>query len=147
MRTYIRFMIIVLFTACSPTSTPLSMPSEVQPVLNTPEGEIPTMTPIPSLPHNPNLQSLVKNARADLAHRLNIPESEISVLEARDVVWPDSSMGCPQPGMLYTEVLTPGYLILLEANGQKYEYHAGKSSDIFLCEDPTPPIPGMSGDT
>jgi hypothetical protein len=49
--------------------------------------------------------------------------------------------------MMYAEVLTPGYLILLEANGQEYEYHAGKNSDAFYCDNPTPPVPGMSGDT
>jgi hypothetical protein len=48
--------------------------------------------------------------------------------------------------MMYAEVLTPGFLIVLSANDQEYEYHAGKNSDIFYCENPTPPVPGTPGD-
>ena len=96
----------------------------------------------------PSSQSakLVEMAKIDLAGRLSIPTDQIILIDARAVVWSDSSLGCPQPGMFYTEVLTPGYLILLEANGQEYEYHSGKSSEVFLCENPIPPVPRMPGD-
>lgn len=90
----------------------------------------------------PHLKSLVEEAKEDLAGRLSIPVSNVDLLEARDVTWPDSSLGCPQPGMLYMEVLTPGYLIRLLANGREYEYHAGRNRRFFLCQTPSPPIPG-----
>lgn len=90
----------------------------------------------------PHLQSLVEEAKEDLAGRLSVPVSQIDLLEARDVIWPDSSLGCPQPGMSYMEVLTPGYLIRLLANGQDYKYHAGRNRRVFLCPNPSPPIPG-----
>lgn len=93
----------------------------------------------PPLPH---LQSLVEKAKEDLAGRLSVPASQIDVLEARDVVWSDSSLGCPQPGMLYMQALTPGYLIKLLANGREYEYHAGRNRKVFLCPNPAPPFPG-----
>jgi hypothetical protein len=92
------------------------------------------------------MESLIEMAKKDLAQRLSISVGEISLVEAKPVVWPDSSLGCPQPGMMYAEVLTPGFLIVLSANDQEYEYHAGKNSDIFYCENPTPPVPGMPGD-
>jgi hypothetical protein len=92
------------------------------------------------------MQNLISKAIDDLAQRLSIPASQINVLEASDVTWPNSSLGCPQSGIVYADVLTPGYLIVLNANGQNYEYHAGKSSDAFLCETPSPPVPGMPGD-
>lgn len=94
-------------------------------------------------PPIPHLQSLVEKAKEDLAGRLSVPASQIDVLEARDVVWPDSSLGCPKPGMLYMQALTPGYLIRLRADGQDYEYHAGRSRSVFLCINPSPPFPGM----
>ena len=105
------------------------------------------MTPTTSFPTTPNLQSLIENAKADLAQRLSISTTEINVLDARDVVWSNSSLGCPQPGMLYADVLTTGYLILLSANNQEYEYHVGKGFDIFYCENPLPPVDGMPGNT
>ena len=100
-----------------------------------------------SKPVTPNLQSLIEIAKEDLAQRLFIAKSQINIVEARDVVWSNASLGCPQPGMMYAEVLTPGYLILLNANGQDYEYHAGKNSDAFYCENPSPPGEGMPDNT
>jgi hypothetical protein len=105
------------------------------------------MTPLPSFPAAPNLQSLIAKAKDDLAQRLSIPVDQINGIDVKSVIWSNSSLGCPQPGMLYAEVLTPGFLILLSANGQEYEYHAGKASDIFYCENPTPPVEGMPGNT
>ena len=100
------------------------------------------MTPIA-----PGLQALVEKAKTDLAARLSIPVIEISLKEAEGVIWPDSSLGCPQKGMAYAEVLTPGYLILLEYADRKYEYHAGKGPEVYYCPNPTPPVPGIPGDT
>lgn len=105
------------------------------------------MTPLPSFPATPNLQSLIEKAKDDLAQRLSISITQINIMDAKEVTWSNSSLGCPQPGMLYADVLTPGYLILLSANGQDYEYHAGKSSAIFYCENPLPPVEGMPGNT
>jgi len=105
------------------------------------------MPPISTAATVPNLQSLVDKAREDLAQRLSISTSQINVVEAREVTWSNSSLGCPQPGMLYADVLTPGYLILLNANGQDFEYHTGKGSDIFYCENPTPPFEGSPSNT
>jgi len=105
------------------------------------------MTLTPAFPYAQNLQNLIEKAKTDLAQRLSISESEISVVDARDVVWSNASLGCPQPGMLYAEGLTPGYLVLLNTNNKDYEYHTGKNSDPFLCENPTSPVPGMAGDT
>lgn len=95
-------------------------------------------------PSNSVLTTLIETAIEDLAGRLSIPADQIELREAADVTWPDSSLGCPQPGMAYAEVLSPGYLVRLNANGLDFEYHAGKNGDIFLCNNPTPPIPGMS---
>ena len=101
----------------------------------------------PTLPQPFGLEDLVKMAKDDLAQRLSVEISQIVLTDAREVIWSNSSLGCPQPGMLYTEMLTPGYLILLNVHGLEYEYHAGKNSDAFLCENPLPPVPGTRGDT
>lgn len=45
-----------------------------------------------------------------------------------------ASLGCPQPGMVYAEVLTPGYLILLEANNDEYEYHTDLQDTFTFCD-------------
>jgi hypothetical protein len=89
------------------------------------------------------MEVLVEMAKEDLARRLSIPESQIALVEAKAVVWPDSSLGCPQPGMRYLQVPEDGALIILQAQGTSYRYHNGGSRSLFLCEmvykDPNPP--------
>lgn len=101
------------------------------------------MTPSTTVPSSASgLRYLVEKARADLAQRLSISISQINLVDAKEVVWPNSSLGCPQPGMVYAEVLTPGYLIILNADDKEYEYHASKGTYVVYCDNPTPPIPG-----
>ncbi len=82
---------------------------------------------------DPNLAQLVEKARADLAQRLVSPAESFTLKRAEQVEWRDASLGCPQPGMVYAQVITPGYLIVLEANGKEYEYHADRRR-VLLCE-------------
>jgi hypothetical protein len=129
-------LLLFLFTAgCQlrSSSTPFS----------TAPGE-PEMTPTPPTPVDSNLESLIEKAKTDLARRLSIPANDIVLMEATSVTWPDSSLGCPQEGMFYTQVLTDGYLIRLEANGKIYEYHANRDAHVFLCENPASPVSGSS---
>ena len=101
---------------------------------------LPTVTPS-------GLESLIEKAKEHLAQRLAVSTNEISVVEATSVMWPDSSLGCPQKGMVYTQVLTPGYLILLEHGGNTYEYHASSHDYVTTCANPSPPVPGNPGNT
>jgi hypothetical protein len=95
-------------------------------------------TPEP-LPYDPAMQPLVQIALQDLSDRLGIPTSEIQVLGAEGVVWGDTSMGCPQPGMAYLQVPQDGARIRLSAGGQEYNYHSGGNRPPFLCEESTQP--------
>jgi hypothetical protein len=117
-----------------PATEPVSVPSTVSP----PEGNSPHMTPTSSTPADSALQALIEKAKEDLAQRINVSTNEIRVVDATEVEWSDSSLGCPQPGMLYLQVITPGYQIVLEANGTPYEYHSNKSTLIVFCENPNP---------
>ncbi len=76
---------------------------------------------------------LVVIAVGDLARRLSVHASLIAVSKVEPVDWPDSSLGCPQPDMLYTQVVTPGYRIVLSAQAQAYEYHSDKVSQVVSC--------------
>ena len=92
------------------------------------EGSVPQV--------EPGLETLIAQAKSDLAAKLSVGVDQIQVLEARGVVWPDASLGCPLPDMLYKQVPTDGALIRLQAEGQVYEYHSGGGRDPFLCEQP-----------
>lgn len=88
-------------------------------------------------PDDPPSQALVAKARADLQRRLSVEADEIELLEFKAVIWPDSSLGCPRPGMNYTQVQRDGVLIRFTAQGRTFAYHGGSGRDPFLCDRPT----------
>jgi hypothetical protein len=79
------------------------------------------------------------DAVRDLSRRLDLAPEQITVVSAEEVTWRDGSIGCPQPGMMYTQSLTDGSRVVLEAGGRRYEYHAGGRRPAFLCENPETP--------
>lgn len=66
-----------------------------------------------------------------LSERLNIPPEEITVAAWEPVDWPDTSIGCPQPGMMYAQVIVPGYLVILEARGETFRVHTDRVGQRF----------------
>jgi hypothetical protein len=103
-----------------------------------------TLTPEPeperSASPPPVVGSTAADAVADLAARLGVEPGEVTVVRDEAVTWRDGSLGCPVPGMAYTQALTPGRLVVLEAAGRTVEYHAGGRRGLFLCESPEPPL-------
>ena len=137
---------LVIGVGCQ--SNPITTSERItSPVPPPAQGDITQMPSSIPLPLDAKLQALVEKAKADLANRLAVSTNDIRLVEATGVTWPDSSLGCPQEGMVYTQVLTPGYLILLEQGGTTYEYHASSSDTIVTCDNPSPPVPGMPGNT
>jgi len=100
-----------------------------------------TGIPVPA-PFDPALQQLVIQAEQDLAWRLAISVEQIQLVEVQSVTWPDKGLGCPQPGMVYTQIQVDGLLIRLRAGNRLYEYHSGGNRAPFLCEQPTGGKPG-----
>jgi len=88
-----------------------------------------------------SLDPLVSIAVQDLAQRLDISEDEIEILEVRKVVWPDASLGCPQPGTVYAQIQVDGLLIRLSAGGRMHFYHSGGTQQPFLCEETSQLVP------
>jgi hypothetical protein len=92
------------------------------------------------MPSSRALQKLVMHAKEDLAGRLSLEADkvdQIDLIEIKAVVWPDSSLGCPQPGMVYIQVQQDGLRIRLRVGKRIYSYHSGGSRLPFLCEQAT----------
>lgn len=125
MRTRFTTLVIFMLASCTPRFIPTPEPTQ---------GDTPTMPPNPSTLDVPELHRLIDKAKKDLAQHLSISVDQINGVEAKPVIWSNSSLGCPQPRMMYAEVLTPGYLILLNANGQNYEYMQGRCIYSRSCD-------------
>ena len=78
-------------------------------------------------------EELLKAIVQDLAARTGTDPASIDVVQAEAVVWSDGSLGCPRPGLMYTQALEEGYRVVLRAAGQEFDYHAAQSGHFFLC--------------
>jgi hypothetical protein len=79
------------------------------------------------------LQQAIVAARQDLAGRRGKEVDSIQVLEADAVNWRSGAIGCPQPGVYYTQALVPGYRILLQAGSEVFIYHGTQGGAPFPC--------------
>ena len=134
-------LVLVALVACAPTFQP-EHPTDTPGPIITETTEVtplpPTVTSIPT-PEDADWQRMLEQAQQDLAQRLQLPVDELVLVEFLAVTWADSSLGCPEPGQNYLPVLTDGYLLLIEAQGQVYQYHSGEDLVPFLCERPQEP--------
>ncbi|MCL1595519.1 MAG: hypothetical protein M3132_14300 [Actinomycetia bacterium] len=89
--------------------------------------------------------SPIEEAVDDLLVRIG-DDAQIEVVFYEDVVWRDGSLGCPQPGMAYTQALEDGYRIELTDGVIVYHYHGVASGAPFLYENPSGPGSGESQD-
>ena len=80
-----------------------------------------------------SMDQQIQDAIADLANRLGVAVDAITVKEARALQWGSGAMGCPKPGMNYTQALVPGVRLLLEADGTIYYYHGSRRGSLFQC--------------
>ncbi len=72
----------------------------------------------------PEYSPVVDIAKTDLAQRLNISVEQIQLVKQEKVDWSDTSLGYPEAGMMYAQVITPGFRIILKAGDKLYEYHS-----------------------
>lgn len=79
------------------------------------------------------LESVIAAATRDATARLAVDPAQIVVLRAEQVTWSDGSLGCPAPGMQYTQALVPGYRIQLRAAGETLDYHAAANGRVAWC--------------
>ena len=100
--------------------------------------------PPPPIVAHPNVQ--VATAMTDLVDRIGASADAIEVVSVQEVTWADGSIGCPEPGMRYTQAIVNGTRIVLRVSGADYEYHSGGGREVFYCKNPSDPVPGGYGD-
>ena len=93
-------------------------------------------TPSPggaSVPISPQAQPAVDAALQAAAARLGVPRDQLRVVQVQEREWSDASLGCPQPGQLYAQVITPGYLVTIEGAGRRVEVHTDTRGRAVIC--------------
>lgn len=137
---------LVVTSGCQgyePPTAPLASPcadevgaSLVTPVMATPTSLISTTVEVPT-----RAEAAIAWAKEDLGERLDVPMRKITVLRVEAVEWPDTTLGCPQPGQMYAQLITPGYRIILKVGGEQYEYHSDRGKPVVVCAEEREPAP------
>jgi hypothetical protein len=68
-------------------------------------------------------------AVAHLAGELGVAEAEIEVVSLEGVEFTDSCLGLGQPNESCLQAITPGWLVMLGAEGQEYEVHTDATGE------------------
>jgi hypothetical protein len=137
----------LLLTACGGTDDG----SAAQPVDGAPGDELPVEDPAGDemtdpaegddlAASDPLLGPEVETALDDAAQRSGVPRDELTVTVTELVTWPDGAAGCPEADMMYTQALVDGFHIVIEADGDAYEYVGANGDDPVHCEDPQEPV-------
>lgn len=114
----------------SPTST-----------VGSPSTESPTAAESPTAPSTAPtqedsvdmLQAVVDAASADLLGRTTSGTATVEVVLARAETFPDSALGCPQPGVAYAQAQVDGFRVLLGRGDRVWLYTAGPDGVPALC--------------
>ncbi|MFI8630972.1 hypothetical protein ACIGEP_00070 [Microbacterium sp. NPDC077663] len=69
---------------------------------------------------------------ADLAARG--VDGEPSLVSSERVEFSDGSLGCPAPGMSYTQAIVEGYRVVVRADDRMFDYRFGNGDEPRLCE-------------
>ena len=84
-------------------------------------------------------EEAIQLAKVALEEKVGIDADSIRLASATAAEWPDSSLDCPEKGMAYQPVLSPGYVVSLHVNSRTYTVHVA-GADAVICNKA-----GMSG--
>jgi hypothetical protein len=76
-----------------------------------------------------------EQARAEAARRLRAQPSEFNIVAIEAVQWSDSSLGCRRPGEMYLQVVSSGYTVVLERQGQRHRVNVAGSRAVLCNND------------
>jgi hypothetical protein len=80
-------------------------------------------------------QPAVDAALRDAAAHLGVSQANLKVDQVEQRQWGDSSLGCPKPGLMYSQVITPGFVVIISGAGKQLEYHADTRGQVVLCQE------------
>jgi len=88
---------------------------------------------MPKATFSPKLQKVAENAVAILVEHLNVSPDEVTIEDVQRVTWRNGALGCPQPGMMYTQALVEGYLVKARVAGEEREVHMDERGRGVVC--------------
>jgi hypothetical protein len=78
-------------------------------------------------------QVILDSILNEAAARAKVSREQLVIVRAERVVWNDGALGCPEPGMMYTQALVNGYWVIIKAGGQTYDFRVGRGGSFIVC--------------
>jgi hypothetical protein len=130
-------ILVLALAACQPIQAGGDVPAE-SPQTPTP---VPADAPAAGIAEA-DLPGAALNVRQAMAQQLGVNPTDIVVLEAEAVDWSDSCLGAGGPAEMCAQVITPGYRIVLEVNGEQYLVHTDADGNNYRLVDAPLPVVG-----
>ncbi len=127
----------LLVAACVPV--PASDADQTVPPNNEPTAEAASDMDNGTSDLTPEEQQLVERAQEVVATETGVVATDLSLVSIEAMEWPDGGLGCPEPGAMYVQVITPGYQITLaDASGTIYDVRteSDPTGTVRLCTQP-----------
>jgi len=124
---------VVAASAACAADTPLT-PRQIAPPKRIPDIE--TLTPLTA--GEPVSTALIplevrRAVVADAAKRFNVAESAVVLTRAEQLTWSDGSLGCPEPGVMYTQMLVAGFRVVAKTSAGELTYHTDSRGNAVSC--------------
>ncbi len=100
-----------------------------KPLERVPEGEPALEGPVDGVVPDELVAAII----ADAAARDGVDPVLVQVVSTRRIDWPDGSLGCPEPGREYIQVVVPGYQVLVSVAGRLLDYRSDLAGQFFVC--------------
>ena len=110
-----------------PTSTPVSPAAADE----SPISVLPTPAPL-----SPAAQDVAETLKEKVAQDVGVAPEELEAIAAEEVQWSDTSLGCPEPGMVYAQVIVPGWRVVFRGpSGETYDVHTDETQERWVICD------------
>jgi hypothetical protein len=117
-------LVAATVAACGPAALPTQQPAGEEASTPT-EPSAPTEIPV-------DLTPAQRAALTALSEKLGLSADKIKLLSTEAVTWPNGCLGIVRIGVMCTQAEVPGFKIVFEANGQKYELHTNQDGSVAL---------------
>jgi demethoxyubiquinone hydroxylase (CLK1/Coq7/Cat5 family) len=77
----------------------------------------------------------VMAAEQDLSASLGVPVEEIQVVSYEQREWPDACLGLASEGEVCAQVITPGWQVVLRAQGEQYVFRTDEDGQVVRQEE------------
>jgi hypothetical protein len=126
-KTLVSLILMILVAAACTPQAPTEPPSIIinDPVRPTAVKPTPTNA-------SADLTPAQQAAVSALAESVGLPIDQITLVSTEAVTWPDGCLGVHLPNVMCTEALVDGFKIILEADGDQYEFHTNQDGSAIV---------------